>query len=515
MNPLAKVVKKDFKLPSPPAIAIQILDAVKDDHATSASLSKIISSDPALAARILKFANSSLYASRAKIDTIDRAITVMGTETLKNIALSFAIAKTNTHPKSNGFDFDLFWKRSITSAVSSNVLTDSMGSRKDNSFVTALLKDIGMLFMYASQPQDYIDVFKTKLSNGSTLVEAERNIFGFDHQEIGAAILEHWSFPKQIYHPIRFHHQCSDAPVSIREDALLLELADKIASAYHGSNTVDRIKEIHRVFHRSQTITDEEVTALIDRVGEQSIEILSSFNIDAGSMKTYSELLQEANDKLGKLNLTYEQLILDLKQSKEKSDKLAKELKKANEQLRQLALRDGLTTLYNHTYFQDRLMTEISKARRYKRVFSLVILDIDHFKTVNDTYGHVVGDHVLRQVALEIKKRIRTADIASRYGGEEFTIILPETDTKGAVLMADRLRSDIEELCLSSDGGIDFGVTVSAGVASYDPGRDNTMTTVELIKHADRGLYHSKRQGRNQVSLYVEADDCCITPGKV
>ncbi len=469
MNPLTKVVNKDFKLPSPPAIAIQILDAVKDDHATSASLSEIISTDPALAARILKFANSSFYASRGKIDTIDRAVPVMGTETLKNIALSFAIAKTKLHHEANGFDFNLFWKRSITSAVSSNVLADSMGGKKDNTFVTALLKDIGMLFMYANQPQDYIEVLKTKLSSGSTLVGAERTIFGFDHQEVGTAILEHWSYP-------------------------------------------DRIKEVHSAFHRNQTITDEDITAFIDRVGEQSIEILSSFDIDTGSMKPYSELLQEANNELGKLNLTYEQFILDLKQSKEKSDKLAKELKKANEQLRQLALRDGLTALHNHTYFQDRLLTEISKARRYKRIFSLVIMEIDHFKTVNDTYGHVVGDHVLKQVALEIERRIRTADIASRYGGKAFTIILPETDLKGAVLMADRLRNNIEALRLTNDVGTDFGVTVSAGVASYDPDRDNAMTTVELIKHADRGLHHSKKQGRNQASVYIKTDDCCISP---
>lgn len=509
MKGIDTYIQKDFKLPSPPAIAIEILEAVKDEHATSESLARIISSDPALAARLLKFANSPLYSSCVRIDSIDRAVTVLGTETLKNLALSFAIAQTNKAMEGNGFDFNLFWKRSLTSAVSTNLLADMLEKDKGNTFITGLLKDIGMLFMYVASPEQYLQVFKEKMSNSVSLIEAENAIFGFDHQEIGAAILEHWSFPDQIFHPIRFHHQFADAPISVREESLLLGLADKVSSAYHGCNTIDRVNELHRAFHRHKNINDEEITAFIDQVGEQSIEMLSSFDIEAGSMKPYSQLLQEANDELGKLNLSYEQLILDLKQAKKKSDKLTEELKKANDQLRLLALRDGLTTLYNHTYFQDALLTEISKSRRYKRILSLIILDIDHFKAVNDTYGHIIGDRTLKRVATEIKKSIRNADIAARYGGEEFAVILPETGTDGAMLMAERLRKSIEELRMSNEGGIDFGITVSAGVATYDPHKNNAISTVELIKDADRGLYRSKNNGRNRVSVSEKGDQEC------
>lgn len=502
MPNLDTYIQKDFKLPSPPVIAMRILDAVKDELATSKSLSKIISSDPALAARILKFANASLYSTCVKIDSIERAVTVLGTENLKNIALSFAIAKTHRGEQAGRFDFNLFWKRSLTSAVGSNLLAEKMGMDKGNSFVIGLLKDIGMLYMYVAKPEDYLNVFKEQMSNNLPLVEAERAIFGFDHQEIGAAILEHWSFPDQIYRPILFHHHIMDAPISIREETKLLGLADKVSSAYHGSSTVSRIKEINSAFQRNKAIRDEDVTAFIDQVGEQSLEIISSFDIDPGSMKPYSQLLQEANDELGKLNLSYEQLILDLKQAKKKSDQLAVELKKANDQLRLLALRDGLTTLYNHTYFQDALVKEIGKARRYKRTLSLIILDIDHFKSVNDTYGHLIGDRVLRQVAENIKKTIRNADIAARYGGEEFALILPETTSKGAFFLAERLRNVIEEMPVSNEGGIDFGITISAGVTTYDPSGNNSITTVEMIQHADRGLYFAKNSGRNRVSMF-------------
>lgn len=507
MNDLNVNVHRDFRLPAPPAIAIQILDAIKEKNAVPQSLSRVISSDPALAARILKIANSTLFGNRVKIHTIDHAIAMMGVEALKNIALSFVIANTGRGAQSNGFDFNLFWKRSLTSAVSSNLLADMLGLNKDNTFVAGLLKDIGMLFMYVTHPGTYLTVFREKMSSRHTLVEAERAVFGFDHQEMGAAILEHWSFPGQVFRPIRFHHRSRQAPVSIQEESLLLEAADKVVSAYHGCNTIDRIKEIHRLFHSRKSITAEEITAFIDRVGQQSLEVLSSFEIDTGDMKPYSQLLREANEELKKRNLSNGQLILDLKQTKKKSDRLAKELKKANDQLRTVALRDGLTSLYNHAYFQDALLTEISRARRYYRILSLIILDIDHFKTVNDTYGYRIGDRVLRQIARRIKKGIRRADIASRYGGEKFTIILPETNLKDAVLMAERLRNDIEELRLPSDRGIDFGVTVSAGVATFDPSQSNTTTAVELIQRADRGLHLSKKLGRNRVSVFKAAVD--------
>lgn len=502
MRHLDTYIQKDFKLPTPPVIAIRILDAVKDEPAASPSLCKIICSDPALAGRILTFANVCLCSSFDKIDSIERAVTVLGTENLKNIALSFAIAKSNRGEKSGRFDFDLFWKRSLTSAVSGHLLAEKMGMDKGGRFVTGLLKDVGMLYMYMAKPEDYLNVFKEQMSNNLPLVEAERAIFGFDHQEIGAAILEHWSFPDQICRPILFHHRIMDAPVSIREATRLLSLADKVSSAYHGCNTISRVKEINSAFYRNKAIRDEAVTAFLDQVGVQALEILSSFEIDPGRMKPYSQMLREANEELGKLNLSYEQLILDLKQAKKKSDQLAAGLKKANDQLSLLALRDGLTTLYNKTYFQDALVKEISKARRYKRTLSLIILDIDHFASVNDTYGHLIGDGVLRQVAEQIKKTIRIADIAARYGGEAFALILPETNGKGALFLAERLRNVIEEMPLSNDGGIDFGITISAGVATYDPAGNHTITTVEMIQHADRGLYFAKNSGRNRVSIF-------------
>jgi len=163
-----------------------------------------------------------------------------------------------------------------------------------------------------------------------------------------------------------------------------------------------------------------------------------------------------------------------------------------------LATTDGLTGLNNHRNFQEILSKELERARRYKHPLSLLLMDIDHFKSFNDTYGHPVGDLVLKEISVCIQKSIRTNDIPARYGGEEFTVIIPETDQKNALLIAERVRSTIENHIIRSLDK-ELRVTVSIGCASFP---SQVSSQQELIDSADKALYYSKEHGRNQVNMY-------------
>ena len=245
---------------------------------------------------------------------------------------------------------------------------------------------------------------------------------------------------------------------------------------------------------------EDDLESTIDTVANKSVEMLSFFEIDPGNMKPFSQILQEANQELGKLNLSYEQLTVELKQAKEKAENFAQELKQANERLRDLAFKDGLTDLYNHRYFQDSLDHELSRARRYKKPFSLIMLDLDQFKMINDKYGHPMGDAVLKEVSKAIKNTIRDCDIAARYGGEEFAIVLPETELKGAAMVAERLRKAVERLKITAK---DYCIqtTISVGVTSYLVSPEKKDKS-EIISEADKALYVSKNTGRNKASIY-------------
>lgn len=159
--------------------------------------------------------------------------------------------------------------------------------------------------------------------------------------------------------------------------------------------------------------------------------------------------------------------------------------------LASVAVHDGLTGLFDKTTFTQMLGDEVARAQRYKRPLTLVLADIDHFKKLNDTHGHADGDVVLQQVANIIKQHCRTTDIAGRFGGEEFAVLLPEVAPEAAQVFAERVRTAVE----STFKGGTYHVTLSLGVSGVTT--DDTATT--LIKRADSGLYKAKGEGRNRV----------------
>ena len=180
---------------------------------------------------------------------------------------------------------------------------------------------------------------------------------------------------------------------------------------------------------------------------------------------------------------------------------LAKYLMKAKdfEYQYKLATVDGLTELYNHRYFQDTLKKQMDIARRYNQKFSLIIVDIDFFKKFNDTYGHQVGDAVLRQVAKILKDNSRATDYVCRYGGEEMTIILPNTSAEDALFNANRICKAVADTPFYITPVEKTNITISLGVAPFSA---NAQAPQDLIDWADKGLYYAKEHGRNQVGRY-------------
>jgi diguanylate cyclase (GGDEF)-like protein len=175
---------------------------------------------------------------------------------------------------------------------------------------------------------------------------------------------------------------------------------------------------------------------------------------------------------------------------------LQKELVATNRRLEELAVTDGLTGLHNHRYFQDELSKAFEQSVRYQRPLSLALIDIDFFKKVNDSYGHAIGDDVLKAVAESFSHSIRNTDLAARYGGEEFAILMPETALEDALVLAEKIRRLVESAHVATKVG-EIKVTVSAGVSSAPS--DRVQNGRQLVEDADKALYRAKEGGRNRV----------------
>lgn len=173
------------------------------------------------------------------------------------------------------------------------------------------------------------------------------------------------------------------------------------------------------------------------------------------------------------------------------------ELQEANDMLKEMAVRDGLTSLYNHRYFQEALTRELSRSRRYQKECSVIFMDVDHFKTYNDTHGHPEGDSLLKRLSDILMDHVRSSDLAARYGGEEFVLLLPETTKDSALRMAETLREKVELEPFRGREKQPLGkVTISVGVATFPADGGDPPS---VMAFADQLLYKAKHGGRNMV----------------
>ena len=505
-NKIHQLIEEQINLPSPPAIAAQILNTVQDETSSLSDLEKIISADPALTGKMLNIANSSFYSLPNKVANITRAMSILGTNVIKNIALSFVIAKDMQGQQTSYFDFNLYWQRSVTTAVAAELVKNLTDLSDDDIFVTALLQNLGILILALSKGQEYCTLLTAcKMGDDSTrLIRLERDKYQFDHQQLSYTLIDSWGLPQSISEPMLYHRQPDKAPAKIRQVARVLSVADLLSTIYHGTETSENVLLLQDRMKEYFGLEVHQTQELLDDVAQQSINIQKVFDLDPGQMKPYSQMLQEANEELGRLNFSYEQLVMALKESKAESEKFARELQAANDQLEELAFRDGLTNLYNHRYFQEILEKEIARARRYKSGLGLLIFDIDFFKKVNDNYGHPAGDQVLITLAKELDAAIRPSDIIARYGGEEFTVILPETKESGMKVFAERLRRCVMGITTKFNN-VEIKVTISSGGVYFNPDLDG-VTKQDLIDTADRALYMSKENGRNRFTALPQPE---------
>jgi diguanylate cyclase (GGDEF)-like protein len=189
---------------------------------------------------------------------------------------------------------------------------------------------------------------------------------------------------------------------------------------------------------------------------------------------------------------------LELEAGNQQLEALATQLDALNQELQLLSVTDGLTRAHNHRHFQERLKSEFARSRRYEEPLSCVMIDIDHFKSVNDAHGHPVGDRVLVRLVEILKEGIRGEDLVARYGGEEFVLLLPKTTADHAGTLAERVRERVESESVAGANGSSVSFTVSLGVADFRPG-SAVREPDDLLEAADGALYRAKANGRNRV----------------
>lgn len=252
--------------------------------------------------------------------------------------------------------------------------------------------------------------------------------------------------------------------------------------------------ERHSLREKAKRLT-QDLMVKNEELRQVNQEVLSQKKNLEELAEEYRRQKEIALEMSKKLALANRELIQAQEEIKLKNNKM----KSVNKKLERLSVTDGLTGFYNHRQMKFLLSSEIGRARRYSLRLSVMMIDLDHFKDINDTYGHLAGDQVIRKVTEIIRKNIRDTDMPTRYGGDEFLLILPHTGEDKAIYLAKRIHREVLACNFKSPQG-NFKQTVSVGIAFYPHPKAKTLD--EFIHHVDQALYVAKEKGRNRVVIY-------------
>lgn len=487
-NVLLDRVLKSPRLPSLPSIAIEVIDLVQQQDVNIKQIANTIQHDPALSTKILKTVNSSFYGQSHSISTISHALVVLGLNSVKTLALGFSLVANLKDSGGEGFDHIRFWKRCLYSAVAARSLAKQLGLvQQEEAFLGGLLQDMGMLALNQTCNVEYQQALRQAGEEHQNLIEVERQVLGIDHAQVGGALASKWNLPPLLTQPILYHHDPSQAPADVLPLVQCVSLGGYLGQMFSSDHPADRLDAYLQYAKEWFNIPPEEAESLIQSIHKNTVEMRRLFALPTGQLENPDEILARANETLTQLSL--------------QQQRAASELVQQNRELVEQATTDSLTGAANRRRFNEFITQQFDATTNGGQPFSLLFMDVDHFKKFNDTYGHQLGDRVLAEVANVLKSSVESPAMVARYGGEEFAVILPGFDRIEAARMAETLRLAISQAPVESDEGQILHVTASIGVATYNGTFFSRVD--QLIKAADQGVYAAKKAGRNSVRVFA------------
>ncbi len=492
-------LEKCSNLPSLPAVALQVLKLCQGEDLDLGQIAKVITNDPALSAKMLRLVNSPSYGLRQQVKTISHALALLGVNAVRTLALSFSLASDLRRKTQPGLDLTAYWKRSALSAVAGRELAaaNKMGAIKEEAFLAALLQDIGRLALARVAPDLYGPLSERAGGDHVVLEMLERGELGADHAEVGQWLTTTWNLPAPLCVSIAHSHGIplpAGTATDIAKLARVVAVSGLLADIWVREDPQEATITAREQARALLGMNPPQLDPVLNSIAGSMAEVSSLFEIDLGTSDEINSILDEAQETLMMVTLGNSRQAASAQQALQTMEAKTRALEAESQ-------RDPLTGLSNRARLDSFIAAEVQAAARTGKPLSLIIADVDHFKKVNDTYGHPAGDKVLTGVANCLKAKLRPRDLVARYGGEEFVLVLPETDAEGTMVVAERVRQVIESAVHPIGNGQTLRVTISLGCATLG-GKSAFILPDDLLASADKALYAAKRGGRNQAIAF-------------
>ena len=480
-------------LPSLPTVAMKVLELTSNQNVRLDEIAAVVQNDLGLASKILRTINSSFYGLSSPCPSISRAVALLGLSTVKSLVLSFSLVDM-TRSTQVGLDLEEFWRRNIMSATSARKLALLTGlCDPEEAFLAGVIQNVAMLAMDIVVGEPYRQLLAKSGPDHDKLSAAEHEMLGFDHAFVGAKLAQKWRFAAEQIDAIANHHK-PHAAASASPLTKIAIVANVISQAlltpHNGPAKTDAEALARSVFG----ITADDFRMLLHETREDARDLAKQLLRAAPNTPGREELLSRAEEA---------RLVHDINNQRE-----TEQLRQTAQELARLVTTDALTGVGNRALLDRELERHFARITQQGGTLGLVILDADHFKKLNDTFGHQVGDVVLIELARRFRHTVDQCGLVCRYGGEEFAVLLPEASEKSVAEVADQLRRAIAEkpIALNECGGhsqSSVTITVSAGAATFNESTAIVYARPELLTQAaDKALYAAKHAGRNCVRLF-------------
>jgi diguanylate cyclase (GGDEF)-like protein len=499
---LLERIRSADNLPSLPAVAVQVLRLTRQDDASVEDLAAVIQADPALTGKILKVVNSSLFGLPRGIASLSQAIGLLGLRRVKIMALSFSLIDTVRSAETDGFDFQMYWRRSLSTAAAARLLAKAvLRPAAEEAFVAGLLADIGMVVAWRCARDLYESAIQAFNATGRPISDIEAETIGLTHAELGRELLKNWGLPDVLCDAVGSHHGCNLAslPVSSLRLAKVVHSAASIADLFCRAIPSSELERVKRQCLDETGIEQDGLHDLLEALDHHVHDTASMLAVPVGQTLNYAELQMEAVTRMTQLSLEAESDRTVSQQREEQARMETERLQHEKAAILELASTDALTRVANRPAFDKRLDEELKRAYEMRHALGLIMMDVDHFKKFNDTYGHQAGDDVLRHVGDCLREVVRNVGFAARYGGEEFAVIVASEAATAVRNMAEEIRKAMEAQVVEYDK-TKLRVTASFGAVCLRP-QGTPVTAEQLIGQADRQLYKAKHNGRNRVEV--------------
>ena len=485
---LEKIIA-DPSLPTLPAAAIKIVDMCRRDDVPVRQIADTISHDPALAVKILKTVNSGYYNLSHRVTTISHALVLLGLDAVRTLALGFSLVKALRDVEGDDYDPSPIWRRSLYAAITARTIAQRIGSEEhEEAFLAGLLQDLGILAFIQALGSVYVTLLKDAERQGRELWQVEREQLGLDHTHLGEALAKRWNLPGALTAPIRFHEEPWKASAPCRQRVLAVALGNKAALPFLSQSGPNVVGEYLTAASDWFGLDQKSATSILEKTSHAAPAMASMFEIPGDAPINLATILQQGNDAMVELSM--------------KSRRQVQEIQQTAAELHKQASHDALTGVHNRGWFLEYFPRAFCAARRMGDCLSLVMLDLDHFKQINDTQGHPIGDRVLRAVAQVAREGAGSEDLIARFGGEEFILLLRGWPADAALTLADRIRAQIAARSFEMENGTPLQVTASFGVATLTM-RSDFAGPEAMVSAAAAALHAAKGAGRNCVRAHV------------